>query len=156
MSGFVLSKLEQDEDYHLLYEAVQWVSQHYDYHMIGELDYDAFYQKIRHWQTNKQNSLVILKKDREFVGVIVGSVGERLFKKEHIVAVQLFFVMPKFRGTTAALRLMTYLKRWAKAYGAKTILTSVVEYHVDGETPHRFFEKLGGRYVGNSYAFDVV
>lgn len=100
------------------------------------LDFDA--QKIRDRaeqlfaDLDRDNLNVFMAyKDGEPVGFILGWVNTYLFSYQVIAHQELWYVIPAFRGTRIAFRLIKEFEEWARLRGAVEIFTGVASHDAE-------------------------
>lgn len=94
---------------------------------------------------------IMAEKDSELIGGLVGYMA-RVFYSEDIAASALaFFVVPEWRNSLAAVKLLHGFKRWAKAGNADAVSVHVTSGVKMKETD-RLLKRLGFEMVGGNYA----
>jgi len=84
------------------------------------------------------------------VGGIIGQVGNFPFSEE-LRAVDLgFYVVPEYRGTSTALRLLKMYENWAEGMGVAPERVYMASSNGHHKT-HVFFEKMGYNLTGGLY-----
>lgn len=83
------------------------------------------------------------------VGMIAGYCVEHFFGPGKYAGDLVVYVLPEFRGSSAAARLIRALEEWATAQGAGEILLGV-STEVDLERTSTFYQRLGYRESGRS------
>jgi GNAT superfamily N-acetyltransferase len=95
-----------------------------------------------------QNVIVILAiDDDKIVGFIAAMLHEYFFSNRKRVSDLGFYVLPKYRGSRAAIKLVKSLETWAKQTGADDLhlgQTTAVEI----DKTRQFYERLGYKTVG--------
>jgi GNAT superfamily N-acetyltransferase len=89
---------------------------------------------------------IAIKNDK-IIGFISGIFSEYFFSNRKQVSDLGFFVLPEFRGSRAALKLVKSLETWAKEKGADDLhlgQTTAVEM----DKTKQFYERLGYKTVG--------
>jgi GNAT superfamily N-acetyltransferase len=85
--------------------------------------------------------------NNEIIGFISGILSEYFFSNTKRASDLGFFVLPKFRGSSAAIKLVKSLESWAKEQGADDLYlgqTTAVEI----DKTRQFYERLGYKTVG--------
>jgi N-acetylglutamate synthase-like GNAT family acetyltransferase len=85
--------------------------------------------------------------DKEIVGFICGAFHQQFFTQQKFASDMALYVEPKYRGGSAAFRLVKAFENWAKEKGASHIwLGQSVGQNIDATT--KFYERLGYDMVG--------
>lgn len=118
--------------------------------MVAEAEFsDAVAEKHKILQLYKNPNAVgfIAIQDNKIIGFISGLFSEYFFSNRKQVSDLGFFVLPEFRGSRAALKLVKSLENWAKEMGADDLhlgQTTAVEM----DKTRQFYERLGYKTVG--------
>lgn len=83
--------------------------------------------------------------------LIIGCIESYFFSNEPVAQSMIFWVHPKHRGGSAALKLVTAFRKWAenrKAFEVAIGVNSAV--HID--VADKFFKKLGFQLTGGNYS----
>lgn len=118
--------------------------------MVSEAEFsDAIAEKHKILQLYKNPNAVgfIAIEDNKIIGFISGLFSEYFFSNRKQVSDLGFFVLPEFRGSRAALKLVKSLENWAKEMGADDLhlgQTTAVEM----DKTRQFYERLGYKTVG--------
>lgn len=118
--------------------------------MVAEAEFsDAIAEKHKILQLYKNPNAVgfIAIQDDKIIGFISGLFSEYFFSNRKQVSDLGFFVLPEFRGSRAALKLVKSLENWAKEMGADDLhlgQTTAVEM----DKTRQFYERLGYKTVG--------
>lgn len=99
------------------------------------------------------NCFIAYKRD-EPVGYILATCSPSLYSKRIVASLELFFVMPKLRGTRVTLMLVEAYERWALSNGASRLFTGTVNKRYAEKTSH-MLEKLGYMRVGALHAKEI-
>lgn len=89
---------------------------------------------------------VAIENDK-IIGFISGIFSEYFFSNRKQVTDLGFFVLPEFRGSRAALKLVKSLETWAKNIGADDLHLGQTTA-VDMDKTRQFYERLGYKTVG--------
>ena len=84
------------------------------------------------------------------IGLFVGLVCEHWFGKDLLASDLALYVIPKRRGSTAAMRLVRAYEKWAEDKGAKVISLGV-STDIRPERTGSMYERLGFNDVGKFY-----
>ena len=148
-----------EEDSLKLYEALinykeESILQHYTW---LKPDWLVFQQKINRIIDSDDSIICISKLNNRVTGLLIASIGAFLFSDDKVVAVQYFMVFPQYRHTSSTIKLIAFLKKWSVKHKAKEIFISVTsgENQDNVIKANAFFEKLGFKYRGNAYSFEL-
>jgi GNAT superfamily N-acetyltransferase len=86
------------------------------------------------------------------VGMLGGYLTDYFFCHEKLACDLILFVERKWRGSSAAARLIRAFQDWADARGAREVCMSV-STDVDAEAVGRFYRGMGFTQVGGVYKF---
>ena len=92
--------------------------------------------------------------DNRIVGVLVGHQVEYFFGDDKKAEDLIFYVLPEYRGSSAAIRLLKEFESWAKEKGLKEIFISQ-STGVAVEKTQSLFNKLGYTTVGYNTAKEI-
>ena len=118
--------------------------------MVAEAEFSyAAPEKHKILQLYKNPNAVgfIAIENDKIIGFISGIFSEYFFSNRKQVTDLGFFVLPEFRGSRAALKLVKSLENWAKEIGADDLhlgQTTAVEMN----KTRQFYERLGYKTVG--------
>lgn len=87
--------------------------------------------------------------DGEIVGMLAGFCVEHFFSTTKYVADIVVYVVPQYRGGTAAVRLVRALEKWAREMRATEVVLGV-STEVDTERTAMLYQHLGYRETGRS------
>jgi hypothetical protein len=90
------------------------------------------------------------RRDGKKVGIMAGYLGTYVFSNAKQAIDQIFFVLPEFRGSRAALVLHREFRAWAIKQGARE-LSIGVSTGVGVERSGRFLKRLGMNEVGANF-----
>ena len=93
---------------------------------------------------------LVAEADGDVIGMIGGTVVDYYFCDETLVADEILFVTPGWRGSLAAARLIRALQAWAVARGARELCLSI-STGVRADATGRFYERLGFTRVGGVF-----
>lgn len=93
-------------------------------------------------------------KDDEVIGMFVGYVSQFPFSYDLVASDFVLYVLPEYRGSTAALRLLGAYEAWAKSKEAKIINIGTTT-GVNTDKVGEFYERLGFNRVGAVYRKEV-
>jgi GNAT superfamily N-acetyltransferase len=85
------------------------------------------------------------------IGALAGYVTEYVFCSELVASDQIVYVVPRSRGTLAAVRLIEAFRRWASDRGAREIVLGITT-GVDTRRTGELFERLGFEFAGGNFA----
>jgi GNAT superfamily N-acetyltransferase len=93
--------------------------------------------------------ILVAEVDDVVVGMAAAFVVEHFFSTDRYAADLVVYVLPEFRGSTTAMRLVRAVESWAAVQGAKEIVLGVsTEIETDRTTA--LYEHLGYRESGRS------
>ena len=88
------------------------------------------------------------------VGLIAGGVANFFFSPATYAYDHVWYVLPEYRGSRTALRLLKMFESWSKAQGCVSLCMGV-STGIASEKTGRMFERLGFRHVGGNYRMDL-
>ncbi len=98
--------------------------------------------------------LMVLAEDEGFpVGMMTAGAGPYSFSSRLRTASDLLFVIPDYRGSRAAMRLVRRFKDWSDSIDADSATLSIAT-GVSPERTGRFFEIMGFQPMGKTYRMD--
>lgn len=97
-----------------------------------------------------QTCMIMVERDGEPVGMLIGAVEAYLFSEAKGASVLTYYVAPMARGSLAAFMLLRAFRRWANQAGAVTLSVHVTS-NVNKNTAHRFLTRMGLRLMGGNY-----
>jgi GNAT superfamily N-acetyltransferase len=118
--------------------------------MVAEAEFSyAKLEKHKILQLYKnQNVMIILAIDNDkIVGFIAAILHEYFFSNRKRVSDLGFYVLPEYRGSRAAIKLVKSLETWAKQTGADDLHLGQTTA-VDIDKTRQFYERLGYKTVG--------
>lgn len=99
-------------------------------------------------QTSEDIGIVYLAENEgKLIGFIAGMKQRYFFSPRERVTDMGFYVLPEYRGTSAALRLISALEKWAKEKAVLDIYIGQTT-SVDIEKTMKFYNHLGYKTVG--------
>lgn len=122
-----------------------------DYNTVP-FDVEATAQSVLTYVINNPNGFGILAytDDGAAVGMLCGSVSPYVFSKGYIASDFAWFVLPEYRGSRAALKMLNMFTDWAKEKGALELCMGI-STNVSPERTGKLLEKRGFRHVGGNY-----
>ena len=109
-------------------------------------DEDVFLQWVGLCRDNDDWLCLIAWNELDPVGFVAIGAVPMLFSHERSVDDLGFFVMPKWRGTTAAIRLYRSMEPWAKSKGA--VIRMGITTGTNQDQAARFFKRFGFEQTG--------
>lgn len=97
---------------------------------------------------------VIAYKDTNPVGMIGGALATQFFGPSIFAYDFGWYVTPKQRGSSIAIRLLKKFEKWAKKRGAEELHLGVTT-GVNPEKTAKMFERMGYTYVGKNYTLKL-
>lgn len=90
-------------------------------------------------------------KEGKVIGMAAGQATPYMFNpKECMITDYALYVLPEYRGTTAAIRLLKDFEAWGKSQGANEMSLGV-STGIDTDKTHNFYTKMGYLYSGGIY-----
>lgn len=117
-------------------------------------------EKLRKFFLNQLNSplaacfLVAHKSDGIVVGMLVGFVTELFFSHQLVAQDIVFFVLPEFRGTSTAVRLLTVFRKWAENRKAQELNVNM-SAAIDMLRFERFMTHMGFSKCGTNFFYQL-
>lgn len=96
----------------------------------------------------------VVEHEGRLVGALVGYISEFFFGPDLIASDSGWFVLPEYRGSRSAVKLLKNFEKWAKANGAKEVAMGV-STDVSPEKTGALLQKLGYKHVGGNYKLAV-
>lgn len=97
---------------------------------------------------------LIAYKDTNPVGLIAGALATHYFGPGLYAYDFAWYVTPKQRGSSIAVRLLKKFEKWAKDKGAMEIHLGVTT-GVNPDQTAKIFEKMGYKYVGKNFTLKI-
>ena len=85
------------------------------------------------------------------VGFLVAAAVETFFGPDRFTEDLAFYVMPGFRGTSAAIKMLTLLEVWSNAIGVKRVRIGITT-GINGDVAGRFLLRMGYADSGALYS----
>jgi hypothetical protein len=85
------------------------------------------------------------------VGFLVAAAVETFFGPDRFTEDLAFYVMPKFRGSSAAIKMLTLLEAWSNVVGVKRIRIGITT-GINGDVAGRFLVRMGYADSGALYS----
>ena len=92
----------------------------------------------------------VVEHDGKLVGALVGYISEFFFGPDLIASDSGWFILPEYRGSRSAVRLLKNFEKWGKANGAKEIAMGI-STDVMPEKTGALLQKLGYVPVGGNF-----
>ena len=96
----------------------------------------------------------VMVADGKVVGALFGYISEFLFGPDLIASDFGWFVLPEYRGSRSAVKLLKNFQAWAKANGAKEVAMGI-STDVMPEKTGALLQKLGYVPVGGNYKLAI-
>lgn len=87
---------------------------------------------------------VVAEEQGVILGVMAGILSEHWFSSEIMASDYIFYVHPDYRGSSAAVRMITKYQAWAIVKGAKTV-TIGISAEINNDEAAKLCEHLGMR-----------
>lgn len=88
--------------------------------------------------------------DGKPVGMLCGGISNYVFSKGSVANDYAWYVLPKYRGSRAAVKMLTMFKSWSRDNGA-TELYIGISSGLFAERTGKFLERSGFDHVGGNY-----
>ncbi|WP_408595562.1 N-acetyltransferase family protein [Limnohabitans sp.] len=98
--------------------------------------------------------LLAYKSDGIVVGMLVGFVTEFFFTRQLVAQDRVFFVLPEYRGTSAAVRLLTAFRKWAENRNVQELNINM-SVAVDMPRFERFMTHMGFAKCGTNFFYQM-
>ena len=85
--------------------------------------------------------------DNKLIGFISGMHQEYFFSSNKKVSDLGFYILPEYRGSRAAIKLLKELENWAKSFGVEDLYLGQTTA-INIEKTQKFYERLGYKTVG--------
>jgi GNAT superfamily N-acetyltransferase len=92
----------------------------------------------------------VAETDQDIVGMFVGLAGDHYFSEAKYASDMLLYVEPRYRGSSAAIRLMSAFEDWAVEQGCHEIRVGAAT-GIEPERSDRFFKGIGYTPSGIQY-----
>lgn len=92
----------------------------------------------------------VVEEDGQLVGALVGYINEFFFGPDLIASDQGWFILPEYRGSRSAVKLLKNFESWALANGAKEVAMGI-STDVMPEKTAALLQKLGYNHVGGNF-----
>jgi GNAT superfamily N-acetyltransferase len=118
---------------------------------LDEIEDDCFTQSalnIINDQVRAYRNVFLAYRHGKMVGFLLASCAPSMYNYRSEASMQLLYVLPEHRPSTAPFRLVNAYERWATLQGAKFIFTGTVNPKLAAKTS-KFFEKLGYPRMGS-------
>lgn len=97
-------------------------------------------------------SLLAENSDGKVIGMLAGFVAELFFTNELVAQDRVFFVLPEFRGASAAVRLLTAFRKWAENRNVQEININM-SVAIDMPRFERFMTHMGFTNCGSNFYY---
>jgi GNAT superfamily N-acetyltransferase len=99
--------------------------------------------------------LLVENREGRVIGGFIGGLESYFFTSARSANSILIWVAPEYRGSAAALRMISAFREWAKKNGATEACILVASGVAIGRTD-RFLQRLGFKQTGGNYAVSLV
>lgn len=116
----------------------------HDESSLSDMTFDV--DKCEQWFFSAlENGLVVIaENDGKYLGMLGAGTGELDFSKDKIAFDHLVYVIPEYRGTRLAERMIKVYILWAKEMGVKEGRINIgINSGINTERTERFYRKLG-------------
>jgi GNAT superfamily N-acetyltransferase len=90
--------------------------------------------------------------DGKLIGMLVGFVVELFFTNQLVAQDRVFFVLPEFRGSSAAVRLLTVFRKWAENRSVQELNINM-SVAVDMPRFEKFMTHMGFTNCGSNFYY---
>lgn len=106
---------------------------------------------------NPASSCILLacRTDGEVVGMLVGHAMEYFFCDGVMVQDRVFYVLPEYRGTSAAVKLLTALRRWALNMKAQELCINM-SVGIEMERFNKLMVHMGFGCCGSNFSLPLA
>ncbi len=98
--------------------------------------------------------LLVERKDASIVGMLAGYVSEFFFCDSKVAQDRVYYVLPEFRGSPAAFKLILAFRRWAESKRADELSINM-SVGIDMERFNKFMGHLGFNCCGSNFALQL-
>jgi GNAT superfamily N-acetyltransferase len=138
------------EDVDTLVDMIFRMSQEGAYAFLP-FDFEKVKQLIRTSIDNSETRCIFAAEEgNTIVGLFIGYLTDYIFCNEKLACDVLLFVDQKYRGTTAAMRLIKVFREWATACCAREACLGI-STNIDAESTGEFYERMGFTRLGGIY-----
>lgn len=88
--------------------------------------------------------------DGEPVGMLCGGITDYVFSKGSVASDYAWFVLPEYRGSRTALKMLKMFKSWARENGATELYMGITT-NVAKDRTGQLLERVGFDHVGGNY-----
>jgi len=89
------------------------------------------------------------------VGMISGSITPYFFSRGWVASDFVWFVLPEYRGSRAAVKLLKLFKSWATEKGASELYMGVTT-NVSADRTGELLQRMGFKHVGGNYRARLI
>jgi GNAT superfamily N-acetyltransferase len=100
-------------------------------------------------------AMLACREDGEVVGMLLGQAMEYFFCDGVMVQDRVFYVLPEYRGSSAAVKLLTALRRWAENRKAVELCVNM-SVAIDTERFNKLMVHLGFKYCGSNFSLSLM
>jgi GNAT superfamily N-acetyltransferase len=119
-------------------------------------DHDKVKHLIHTSIDNPQTRCIFVAEEGNTIaGLFIGYLTDYIICDEKLACDVLLFVDKKYRGTTAAMRLIKEFRKWANAHHAREVCLGI-STDIDAESTGKFYERMGFTRVGGIYKQRLV
>lgn len=94
------------------------------------------------------------RSDGQVIGMLVGFVTELFFANQQVAQDRVFFVLPAFRGCSAAVRLLTVFRKWAEIRNVQELNINM-SVAVDTTRFERLMTHMGFTNCGSNFYYPL-
>lgn len=84
------------------------------------------------------------------IGMICGGLSPYVFSRGSLVSDYAWYVLPEHRGSSAAIRMLKMLQKWATNKGATELYMGVTT-NVTADRTGKILQRMGFKHVGGNY-----
>jgi N-acetylglutamate synthase-like GNAT family acetyltransferase len=122
-----------------MYVESTWINLEFDESKCRESFYNVLFTGLA----------LVAEEDGAIIGMFGGEIQQHIFSNDLMSMDVLHYVIPEFRGSSAAKRMITVYKAWAAAKGVKTenVYLGIMS-GINVERTEKFYNKLGFERAG--------
>lgn len=99
--------------------------------------------------------MLVYTDEEKAVGMITGSITPYVFSRGWVASDFAWFVLPEYRGSRAAVKLLKLFKSWATEKGASELYMGVTT-NVSADRTGELLQRMGFKHVGGNYRARLI
>jgi len=104
--------------------------------------------------TNENYICLIAEHNDHIIGLMVGISGQNFFSETKFAADLALYVVPKHRGSMAAIRLVIEFTKWAQSVGCQELRCGITT-GINDEVGSKLYKRFGFEYSGPLYVKQI-